>query len=141
MHKGEQYIVTYAGGGLFGGKKGDGVWLFSLGGNLVEVPETPTGDRFGRGNPDLSGIDIPEGHEPDIANGRKIYNQSCVYCHGETGEGGHGGGAELTSSLDVNDIMTILGTGRNGMPSFRFVFQPEQAHDVASFLVSELLAE
>jgi mono/diheme cytochrome c family protein len=141
MHNGEQYIVTYAGGGLFGGKKGDGVWLFSLSGNLVEVPEMPTGDRFGRGAPDLSAIDIPEGHVADINNGRTVYNQSCVYCHGETGEGGHGGGAELTSSLSLNDIMTVLGTGRNGMPSFRFVFQPEQAHDVAAYLVEALLAE
>ncbi|MGA0935942.1 MAG: PQQ-binding-like beta-propeller repeat protein [Pseudohongiellaceae bacterium] len=140
LHKGEQYIVTYAGGGLFGGKKGDGVWLFSLSGDLVEVPETPQADRFGRGAPNLSGIEIPEGRVADTDNGRRIYNQSCVYCHGETGEGGHGGGAELTSALTVNDIMTILGTGRNNMPSFRFVFQPEQAHDVATFLAEELLA-
>jgi len=141
MHEGEQYILTYAGGGLFGGKKGDGVWLFSLAGNLVEVPETPSADRFGRGAPDLSGIEIPEGRVADIDNGRTVYNQSCVYCHGETGEGGHGGGAELTASLSLQDIMTVLGTGRNGMPSFRFVFQPEQAHDVATYLVEELLAE
>ncbi len=141
MHNGEQYLVTYAGGGLFGGKKGDGVWLFSLSGNLVEVPETPSADRFGRGAPDLSAIQIPEGHVADIDNGRTVYNQSCVYCHGETGTGGHGGGAELTASLTINDIMTILGTGRNNMPSFRFVFQPEQAHDVAAYLVEELLAQ
>jgi mono/diheme cytochrome c family protein len=70
-----------------------------------------------------------------------VYNQSCVYCHGETGEGGHGGGAELTSTLDTGFILDVLGTGRNGMPTFRFVLTPEQAHDVAEYLSAELLAD
>ena len=140
MHDGEQYIVTYAGGGLFGGKKGDGVWLFSLSGEYNEVPESPSTDRFGRGGADLTAIDVPEDHVADTDNGRTVYNQSCVYCHGETGEGGHGGGAELTSALDTGFILDVLGTGRNGMPTFRFALTPEQAHDVAEYLSTELLA-
>ena len=135
MHKGEQYLVTYAGGGLFGGQKGDGVWLFSLSGILNEVP--PAGADVTGG----SGFSIPEGRSADAANGQTIYQQSCVYCHGDTGEGGHGGGAELTSALQVQDIMNMLGTGRNAMPNFRSVLTPEQAHDVATYLTGNLLAE
>ncbi|MBT6043210.1 MAG: PQQ-binding-like beta-propeller repeat protein [Gammaproteobacteria bacterium] len=140
MHKGEQHIVTYAGGGLFGGKKGDGVWLFSLNGNLNEVP---AGQGAGglRGPAPLPALNVPEGREADVANGKTIYSQSCVYCHGDTGEGGHGGGAELTSALEVADIMEVLSNGRNGMPPFSLVFSSEQAHDVANYLTAELLAE
>jgi mono/diheme cytochrome c family protein len=64
-----------------------------------------------------------------------------VYCHGETGEGGHGGGAELTSALDVLAVMTTLSTGKNAMPNFRTVFTPEQMHDVANYLTTDLLAK
>jgi mono/diheme cytochrome c family protein len=140
MHKGEQYIVTYAGGGLFGGKKGDGVWLFSLSGNLNEVPSGPSGGGL-RGPAPLPTLNVPEGRVGDAANGQTIYSQSCVYCHGDTGEGGHGGGAELTSALDVQAIMNILSTGRNGMPPFSLVFTPEQAHDVATYLTTDLLVK
>ena len=139
MHKGEQYLVTYAGGGLFGGKKGDGVWLFSLNGTLNEVPSGPSGGGM-RGPGAAPTLAVPEDRTADVANGRTIYNQSCVYCHGETGEGGHGGGAELTSALDVQAIMNILSTGRNGMPPFSMVLDSEQAHDVSTYLTTDLLA-
>jgi len=136
MYKGEQYITTYAGGGLFGGQKGDGVWLFSLKGILNEVPAAAPAAGGA-----AAAITIPDGRVADVAVGLTIYQQSCVYCHGETGEGGHGGGAQLTELLTVQDIMNMLGTGRNAMPNFRSVLTPEQAHDVATYLTTELLAK
>lgn len=138
IHDGEQYIATYAGGGLFGGQKGDGVWLFSLNGILNEVPSS--GGGFGPAGA-ITAITVPDDRIADVDNGKQVYQQSCVYCHGDTGEGGHGGGAELTSALGVLDIMTILGTGRNAMPNFSSVLSAEQIHDVGSYLTAELLVE
>ncbi len=38
-HKGKQYVVVHAGGGVFaGGKQGDGIWMFSLDGKMEPVP-------------------------------------------------------------------------------------------------------
>jgi len=134
MQDGVQYIATYAGGGLFGAQKGDGVWLFALNGNLNPLPPpVPAGGAGGA-------VTVPE-RSADLANGRTIYQQSCIYCHGDTGEGGHGGGAELTQALGVQGIMTMLSTGRNAMPNFRPVMSVEQMHDVASWLIEDLLAE
>ncbi len=135
MHNGEQYIATYAGGGLFGGQKGDGVWLFSLKGILNEIPSAAPAAGA------TTAVTVPEGRVADVTNGKSIYEQSCVYCHGETGEGGHGGGAELTSALDVQAIMTMLSTGKNAMPNFRTVLTSEQMHDVANYLTTDLLAK
>ena len=40
VHKGQQMLVTYAGGGFVNAKKGDGVWLFGLNGTLGEIAPT-----------------------------------------------------------------------------------------------------
>jgi mono/diheme cytochrome c family protein len=135
LHEGKQYIAAYAGGGLFGALKGDGVWLFSLDGTLNQLPP-PT--AAGPAGPALT---APEGRVADIDAGRTLYKQSCVYCHGDTGTGGHGGGAELTSALAVQDIITMLSTGRNAMPNFRPVMTVEQMHDIATYVTEELVKE
>ncbi|MEY4641543.1 MAG: hypothetical protein RLZZ227_1537 [Pseudomonadota bacterium] len=134
MKDGKQYVVAYAGGGLFGALKGDGVWLFSLDGTLNELPPP---SAAGPAGPALT---VPENRVADIDNGRNIYKQSCIYCHGDTGTGGHGGGAELTSALTIEQIITVLSTGRNAMPNFRPVMTIEQMHDTATYLKEELLS-
>jgi len=133
-HKGEQYIATYAGGSLHTGEKGDGVWLFSLKGSLKPLPPPPS--RF---RPAVAGI-VPEGRVADLDNGRKIYMQSCTYCHGPTGEGGgEGSGLPLTEALTVEQIMTVLGAGQNAMPAFSTIMSVEEMHDTSSFILEQLV--
>ena len=60
-------------------------------------------------------------------------------CHGDTGQGGPGGGAPLTKALTMNDIQTILKTGRNAMPEFGSVFSGEDINSIAHFVVEKLL--
>ena len=135
-YQGEQYIAAYAGGSLYTGAKGDGVWLFSLKGTLNPLPPPPS--RF---NP-VHAAEIPKDRVANVENGRTIYQTSCQYCHGEKGEGGgQGGGMKLTTALTVEDIMTILGNGRNAMPAFGTVLTPEQMHDTGAFIVKELVKE
>ncbi len=81
----------------------------------------------------------PAGRVADKANGKTMYNAICVYCHGDTGTGGHGGGAELTSALTVESIMAMLSTGKNTMPNFRGAMTAEQMHDVASYVKEDLI--
>ena len=132
-HEGTQYIATYAGGSLYTGQKGDSVWLFSLKGNLKPLPPPPSRFR------PATAIPVPEGRVADLDNGKMIYQQSCIYCHGPGGAGGQGGGKPLTLALTLQDIMNILGTGRNAMPAFSTMLTPEQIHDTASYILGQLI--
>ena len=134
-HEGTQYIATYAGGSLYTGQKGDSVWLFSLKGNLKSLPPPPSRFR------PATAIPVPEGRVADLDNGKMIYQQSCIYCHGPGGAGGQGGGKPLTLALTLQDIMNILGTGRNAMPAFSTMLTPEQVHDTASYILELLLKQ
>jgi len=132
-YEGTQYVATYAGGSLYSGQKGDSVWLFSLKGTLKPLPPPPS--RF---NPARAAT-VPAGRVANLDNGRMIYQQSCIYCHGSEGEGGQGGGLPLTDALSVQDVMNILGTGRNAMPAFSTMMSVEQMHDAASYIVEQLV--
>ena len=134
-YEGTQYVATYAGGSLYNGQKGDGVWLFSLKGNLQPLPPPPSRFR------PATDVHVPEGRVANLDNGKMIYQQSCIYCHGPGGQGGQGGGKPLTRALTLQDIMTILGTGRNAMPAFSTMLTPEQIHDTGSYILEELLKE
>jgi quinohemoprotein ethanol dehydrogenase len=144
LHNGEQYVAAYAGGGLFGAQKGDGVWVFSLKGTLNEMPSAaaaanPNPTMRGDAAPAITIATPPAGRTADKVNGQRIYRASCVYCHGDNGTGGHGGGAELTAKLTVDSIMAMLSTGRNAMPPFRGVLSVEQMHDLAVWLKEDLI--
>src|SRR5690606_35246243 len=136
MYKGVQYLVTYAGGGLYGGPKGDGIWLFSLNGTMDEVAPAAQSAAAGGG----ARMPAP-GRIPDLANGEAIYRAACTYCHGETGEGGEGGGKAIAVALRVDGIFGVLASGRNTMPAFSASMSSEQMHDVASYIIERLLAD
>jgi len=135
-YKGEQYVAVLAGGSMFGGARGDGVWLFSLKGTLKPLPPPPS-----RQNPAMA-VEIPEGHIADLEHGKLIYDQSCQYCHGAGGEGGgHVGAARLTTALSIQDIVSVLGTGKNAMPVFSTMLSGADMHDVASYILKQLVKE
>lgn len=137
-YQGKQYVAVMSAGTLFGGsKKGDSVWLFSLSGNLESFPIIPPA-RPGAPPPVQAEVAIAPG-TPDIENGRKLFGQFCVACHGETGMGGHGAGAPLNNaSKDMKALVTTVTTGRNDMPSFKTVLPPEQIRDISAFIAEKL---
>ncbi len=76
-----------------------------------------------------------------IAEGKKIYLQSCIACHGQGGEGGIG--PNLTDDYwihggSMNDIYkTIkLGYPEKGMQSWQSMFNPVQIKELSSFVKS-----
>jgi mono/diheme cytochrome c family protein len=127
MHKGRQLLVAYAGGGFLSAKKGDGVWLFGLDGTLGEIAPARTAPQAAAPAP------LPA-RVANIANGATIYKAACVYCHGEQGQGGEGGGKAISSKLGVEGISTVLRSGRDKMPAFGGSMTPEQLHDVAAYV-------
>ena len=76
-----------------------------------------------------------------IAEGKKIFLQTCVACHGQGGEGGIG--PNLTDEYwihggSMNDIYkTIkLGWPEKGMQSWQSMYNPVQVKELASFVKS-----
>ena len=145
-HKGKQYVAVHAGGGLFAnGKRGDGIWMFSLDGKIPSL--TPAaGPRSGAAalmGPPGAGraAAMPTPTRPaNVANGAKIYKEACVACHGATGEGGEGGGAPLVNGLTRESILATATTGKNNMPSFTSSYSADELNDVAGY-VSSVLAK
>jgi quinohemoprotein ethanol dehydrogenase len=139
-HKGKQHVVVHAGGGAFAnGKRGDGIWMFSLDGKIGPVPAAVAagGGPGGPGGPGGAGAGaaLPAPTAPlSLANGESVYKAACVACHGATGTGGHGGGPTLIANPDVALIQAITTTGRNNMPTFRGIYDANQVRDVAEYI-------
>jgi mono/diheme cytochrome c family protein len=72
------------------------------------------------------------------ANGEKLYKSACLPCHGETGEGGHGGGPTIVVGQTTDKIVSISTTGKNNMPSFATTLSPDDLRDIASYIVDGL---
>jgi PQQ-dependent dehydrogenase (methanol/ethanol family) len=129
MHEGRQYLVTYAGGGFLSARKGDGIWLFSLDGTIDGyVAEPPPAAAS-------TAKVLPTNRSADLAKGEATYKAACVYCHGEKGEGGEGGGKSIAAELGVGGIFSVLDQGRNQMPAFGGSMTAEQMHDLASYVL------
>ncbi|MFO7275394.1 MAG: PQQ-binding-like beta-propeller repeat protein [Pseudomonadota bacterium] len=146
-YDGEQYVVVHAGGGVFaGGKRGDGIWAFSLKGTMDPVkPETAGGApaRGGAAAPPSHGDEAPGAagaatRAANVENGERIYRQACAACHGVTGEGGQGGGAPLVNGLALQHIIDVTSAGRNNMPAFRDVFTRDELRDIGAYIVEVL---
>jgi mono/diheme cytochrome c family protein len=55
--------------------------------------------------------------EVNLEAGKTAYFNSCVFCHGADGTGGHGGPA-FTAGLSAEMIQRTVSGGRNQMPAF-----------------------
>jgi quinohemoprotein ethanol dehydrogenase len=133
MHKGQQMLVTYSGGGFVSAKKGDGVWLFSLKGTLEPLSPTKSDAvRVPAVSPKTEGA-------ADFTNGERLYKITCVYCHGDHGQGGEGGGKAISPALGVDAVLAVLTAGRDKMPAFGAALKPEELRDLASYVHDKLL--
>jgi quinohemoprotein ethanol dehydrogenase len=140
-HNGEQRVVVHAGGGVFAGAtRGDGIWMFGLSGTMKSLPSAGAGLGGGGGGFGRP----PAAEEPrpiDVERGRQIYAEACVACHGEAGDGGHGGGPTLVAGLNAEAIAAVAGAGKNTMPAFGRVYSVADMRDVASYIVDVLAVE
>jgi quinohemoprotein ethanol dehydrogenase len=128
-HGGKQYVVAYSAGNLFAGSpKGDSVWLFGLDGTLPPAPPPGAAMLFTRET---------EGTADAVA-GKAVYETACVFCHGEQGEGGHGGGKALAAAVNAALIIQTVSEGRNAMPPLGAALTPEQIRDVAAYVTTML---
>jgi alcohol dehydrogenase (cytochrome c) len=129
---GKQYVVAYSAGNQFAGSaRGDSLWLFGLDGALEPVPPAGSLMTFSPANAGPGNAD----------DGATVYTTACLACHGEQGEGGHGGGPTLQAMKNRAVVLQVVSEGRNAMPGFGTgTLTAQQIRDVATY-VSERLAK
>ncbi len=143
-HAGKQYVLAYsAGNALIGSPRGDSVWLFGLDGTLPpELPGVPV-SRLSESLPPAATTQLAatptEPAAADVGNGRRVFEETCVICHGEDGLGGHGGGAPLVTVPNAAFASEVIASGRNNMPALAGLLTPEQLRDVPAY-VAQVLA-
>ena len=128
QYKGKEKIMIYSAGNLFAGSPpGDSVWLFSLDGTMDPV------------SPGQAGVTtrVAAG-QANVEAGGKVFAQFCSQCHGETGQGGHGVGPDITQVNSPDVVATTATNGKGKMPPFGSVLSPEQIRDVAVYVAREL---
>jgi mono/diheme cytochrome c family protein len=165
MYKGTQYVVVLAGGAaLAGSKRSDGVWLFSLNGTMKSLNRgaanpsgqfprrgMPTGDRL---SPDAKKSDAGKTAAPaaqkkvaeakpaklgNAAHGKELFNQICISCHGEDGQGGMQGDAPslVDDTLTEDTIITMITYGQNQMPAFGSTYSASDMRDLAAHILED----
>jgi alcohol dehydrogenase (cytochrome c) len=146
-YKGKQLVLAFsAGSALIGSARGDSVWLFGLDGTLPPVQPGATVSR------QTAVAAAPAERTPSIAaattgapraaanlvDGKRLFAQAYVVCHGEDGKGGHGAGAPLDGVTDLAAATQTVTAGRNNMPPFGATLTPEQIRDVSAYVVETL---
>ncbi len=130
-HDGKQYVLAYSAGNLFAGTaRGDSLWLFGLDGTLE--PAQPAGALLTFA-PGTSG-------PPNADAGKMVYDTACMFCHGEQGEGGHGGGPTLKAMRSNGVVLQTVSEGRKDMPPFGGTLTADQIRDVAAYVTQKLAA-
>ena len=74
---------------------------------------------------------------PSAVDGKKIYKQYCVTCHGIYGDMGASGAANLTiSKLKLNERIEVITNGRKAMASFKALLDKEKIKAVAQYTMT-----
>ena len=72
-----------------------------------------------------------------LEEGKKIYKQYCVACHGLYGDMGANGAYNLTeSTLGLEEKIEVITNGRNTMTPWKGILSPEKIEAVAKYTLS-----
>ena len=79
----------------------------------------------------------PSGSNTPASPGAALFSQNCARCHGTDGGGGLGpqlsGGRVVEAFPNVDDQITFVTRGRDGMPPFGSTLSPAQIKQVVEY--------
>jgi len=139
-YQGKQYVVVHAGGGVFAnGKRGDGIWMFTLDGKIPSLAVASSGGRAGFGGGAPAAVALPvTTRAANAEHGAEIYRAACVPCHGAGGGGGLGGGPSLLKGQSHDAILGTASVGKNNMPAFKSIYSADELNDVTAYIQTTL---
>ncbi len=80
----------------------------------------------------LSCADKP--NKKTLAQGKKLFKQNCVICHGIDGKLGMNNSKDLTiSTLTKEERVSIVKNGKGTMNAFKAILKPEQIQAVVDY--------
>ena len=108
--------------------------------DIVQAQETLNGmlDSAEPAAPSTRAVIGPPIGTPNLGNGRQLYAQACVACHGEDGQAGHVA-PPITPGLSLGAVVRIIAEGGAEMPGFTGTFTSRQARDIAGFVTQDLM--
>ncbi|QHS21744.1 PQQ-binding-like beta-propeller repeat protein [Virgibacillus sp. MSP4-1] len=148
---GKQYISIFsAGNSLAGTKHGDKIYTFSLEGQHNSVEDIPEEEI--NTSPLAEKREEHEKHEDQDSNqtqnegnasldqGRTIYENNCLSCHGDQGAGGHNGPSIKNSDItkDREKLIEQIKNGSGGMPPFGGTLSEDQINVLSDYIMEKL---
>lgn len=138
--EGRQYIAFASGGNaLAATPHGDNLWLFSLAGDVEQLPGTE-GVGEGEAHSGQAPNEPTDEGEGDAEAGSEVFAANCAGCHGVDGTGGNGG-PDLTQrpgAKNLENVRATVSNGRGGMPAFGDQLSEKQINDVTAHVVEDV---
>jgi mono/diheme cytochrome c family protein len=89
----------------------------------------------------ITPVAAPSATSEELANGRAVYEKSCIMCHGPGGGGVPGGPPKITGLSEVASINRVITSGGVQMPPMAAMLTLEEINDVTKFVAAGLPAE
>lgn len=85
---------------------------------------------------------VNDGEANVEVDGRLLYTNQCVSCHGPKGDLGNSGSKDLTkSTLDEAEVLKIIKKGKGTMPPFEYLLTTEKEREAVVEHVMSLRKE
>ena len=85
---------------------------------------------------------VTEGNSNTEVDGRLLYMNQCVSCHGPKGDLGNSGSKDLTKSkLDEAAVLKTITKGKGTMPPFEYLLTTEKEREAVVQYVMSLRKE
>ena len=140
-HKGKQYVVVHAGGGVFAGaKRGDGIWMFSLTGTMKSLPAGGRGRRrrapvapAGLGRTPAPAADRPSTSTTAVSSTPKPASRATARAATAATAA-----ARARRGAAADTILAVREGGQQPMPAFGRVYSDADLKDVAGYIIDVL---